>query len=219
MDLQTAFDHGFEAVKSYIDAELGVFAARLAVLEARPTEKGDPGEKGLQGEQGAEGRRGDAGPPGPEGKDGCQGERGSPGAQGVAGDKGEKGDPGRDGRDAADLALLRSYIVEQITKEITSIFEQAAVTSADFGRTLSATFGGKNHAITTAIPLDAGVWTERTYAAGDAVSHGGSLFIAQIETTARPGKSDEWRLAVKRGNDGRDYRPEEKRQLEPVRMK
>jgi hypothetical protein len=45
------------------------------------------------------------------------------------------------------------------------------------------------------------------------------MFIAQVATTAKPGKSDDWRLAVKRGADGRDYRPEDKRVSEPVRFK
>ena len=76
------------------------------------------------------------------------------------------------------------------------------------------------HEIKTAIVLDAGVWREGTaYAAGDAVSHGGSLFIAQKGTNAKPGASDDWRLAVKRGADGRDYRPEEERTPKPVRFK
>jgi hypothetical protein len=71
----------------------------------------------------------------------------------------------------------------------------------------------------TGISLDAGVWTEREYLAGDSVSHGGSSFIAQVATTAKPGKSDDWRLAVKRGADGRDWRPDDKRVPEPVRFK
>jgi len=76
------------------------------------------------------------------------------------------------------------------------------------------------HEIKTAIVLDAGVWKEGiTYAAGDGVTLGGSFFIAQISTIAKPGKSDEWRLAVKRGSDGRDWRPDEKRAPEPVRFK
>ena len=36
LDLQTAFDRGFEAVKAYVDGELGLLAARIAELEARP---------------------------------------------------------------------------------------------------------------------------------------------------------------------------------------
>ena len=38
MDLQTAFDHGFEVVKSYIDAELAIRDARLADATAVPPE-------------------------------------------------------------------------------------------------------------------------------------------------------------------------------------
>ena len=57
------------------------------------------------------------------------------------------------------------------------------------------------------------------YQRGDGVTLGGSFFIAQADTTAKPGKSDEWRLAVKRGADGRDLRADEKRPPEPVRFK
>ena len=217
MDLQTAFDRGFEAVKKYIDAELGTLTARLVELEARPIglegPSGPPGNPGAVGEPGPQGL---PGPPGERGQQGPDGERGPAGAQGQPGDRGE---PGRDGRDAADLTLLRSYIVEQVAAEIAEIFKAASFTSADGGRTLNAALGGTSHEIKTRIPLDAGVWTEREYAAGDGVTHGGSFFIAQADTTEKPGKSDLWRLAVKRGADGRDYRPEDKRAPEPVRFK
>lgn len=43
------------------------------------------------------------------------------------------------------------------------------------------------------------------YEKGDVVTHGGSLWIAQKDTTAAPGEgSPDWRLAVKRGRDGKD---------------
>jgi hypothetical protein len=148
--------------------------------------------------------KGDAGPAGPVG------DRGSPG---------EKGEQGRDGRDAADLMLIYSHITEQVTEVVTGALKTISVTSPDSGRTMRWGLGGNVHEIKTGIPLDAGVWTERTYAAGDSVSHGGSSWIAQKETSAKPGKSDDWRLAVKRGADGRDYRPDDKRTLEPVRFK
>ena len=186
MDLQTAFDHGFETVKSYLDAELGALSKRIDAMELRPVEKGDAGEAGPAGMQG---------------------------------EPGEKGDTGRDGRDAADLALLKNWIIEETTVAIIKQFSEAAITSPDNGRTLLVSLGGQVHEIKTGIPLDVGVWVERTYAAGDAVSHGGSLFIAQAATAAKPGKSDDWRLAVKRGSDGRDYRVEDKRLPEPVRFK
>ena len=54
--------------------------------------------------------------------------------------------------------------------------------------------------------LDRGVWEQRAYEKGDAVSYGGSLWIAQQNTEDAPGTSKAWRLAVKRGRDGKDLR-------------
>lgn len=43
-----------------------------------------------------------------------------------------------------------------------------------------------------------------TYSEGDAVTKDGSLWIARAkEITDAPGKSDQWRLAVKRGRDAK----------------
>jgi hypothetical protein len=149
--------------------------------------------------------KGDVGPPGPVG------DRGLPG---------EKGDQGRDGRDASDLMVIYSRIDERVTEALAGALKTFSVTSPDNGRTLQAGFNGTVQEIKTGIPLYSGVWTARTYAAGDSVTHGGSLFIANVETSAKPeDKSSEWRLAVKRGADGRDYRPDDKRAAEPVRFK
>jgi len=54
-----------------------------------------------------------------------------------------------------------------------------------------------------------GVFVEgREYRTGDGVSLGGSFWIAQLDNPAgRPGTSDAWRLAVKRGRDGKDGLP------------
>lgn len=55
------------------------------------------------------------------------------------------------------------------------------------------------------VVLDRGTWKEeRTYQPGDGVTMGGSYWIAQTETSARPETSKDWRLAVKRGRDGKD---------------
>lgn len=231
-------------VRECVIEALAPFSARIAELEARPILKGEtgppgpqglpgapgevgprgqdgpPGERGPQGEIGPAGLRGETGAEGPRGQDGPQGLPGAQGLLGMQGLPGEKGDRGNDGRDAADVALIRYYIFELIETTVRDKLQGATITSADGGRTLRAALFGSVHEIKTAVVLDAGVWiAERTYVAGDAVSHGGSLFIAQQETGEKPGKSDHWRLAVKRGNDGRDYRPEEKRALEPVRFK
>lgn len=53
--------------------------------------------------------------------------------------------------------------------------------------------------------LDRGVFSEtESYEKGDAVSYGGSLWISQKDTPeGKPGTSDDWRLSVKRGRDGK----------------
>ncbi|RZM01028.1 MAG: hypothetical protein EOP68_22465 [Sphingomonas sp.] len=54
--------------------------------------------------------------------------------------------------------------------------------------------------------IDRGVFKEgQAYTAGDAVTFGGSLWIAQKDTGQKPdGPDTGWRLAVKKGRDGRD---------------
>lgn len=55
------------------------------------------------------------------------------------------------------------------------------------------------------VVIDRGTWKEgKTYQPGDGVTAGGSYWIAQTETSARPETSKDWRLAVKRGRDGKD---------------
>jgi integrin beta 3 len=190
--------------------------------EGKHGAKGEPGEKGERGEPGNPGAIGPPGIDGKPGERGEKGERGEPGKQGdiglpgVDGKPGERGQKGEPGRNAADLTYLQDYAAEQVGRA----FKTATVTTPDGGRTLRWAIGNTVHEIKTAIVLDAGVWKEGTsYAAGDGVTLGGSFFIAQTGTSAKPGKSDEWRLAVKRGNDGRDLRPDEKRALEPLRLK
>jgi hypothetical protein len=49
-----------------------------------------------------------------------------------------------------------------------------------------------------------GVWSPAsTYARGDAVTHAGSMWVVGGATTAKPGEGPDWRLAVKRGRDGK----------------
>jgi len=175
----------------------------LARVPGPTGETGPEGKRGLQGEKGDRGEKGDKGEPGkvgPVGTDGKDGERG------------QKGEPGRN---AADLTLLQEYIDQRVER----MAEAASITTADGGRTLLWSLGGKVHQIKTAVVLDAGVWKEGAYSSGDGVTLGGSFFIAQADTTAKPGKSDDWRLAVKRGADGRDWRADEKRAPEPVRFR
>lgn len=48
-----------------------------------------------------------------------------------------------------------------------------------------------------------------SYEQGDGVTFAGSFWIAQKDTSSKPGESSDWRLAVKRGQDGRDGRDAE----------
>jgi collagen type III alpha len=178
----------------------------LARIPGPPGELGPEGKRGPRGETGEKGERGEAGKQGPIGP------------AGIDGKNGERGPKGENGRNASDLTLLQEYIEERFKRTI----EAMSVTTADGGRTLLFSLGDSVvREVKTALVLDCGVWQEgETYEAGDGVTLAGSFFIAQTDTTtAKPGKSDEWRLAVKRGNDGRDWRPDEKRVLEPVRFK
>lgn len=52
------------------------------------------------------------------------------------------------------------------------------------------------------IVIDRGMWREGKFERGDGVTWGGSFFIAQRDTSAKPETSPDWRLAVKRGRDG-----------------
>lgn len=193
-----------------IGTSLAMCHRALAEVRALARMPGPAGETGPEGKRGLQGERGEKGERGEVGKSGAVGPVGSDGKNG---ERGQKGEPGRN---AADLTYLQDYAAEQVGRA----FKTATFTSSDGGRTLRWALGETVHEIKTAIVLDAGVWKEDvSYVAGDGVTLGGSFFIAQADTTAKPGKSDEWRLAVKRGSDGRDWRPDEKRALEPVRFK
>jgi integrin beta 3 len=138
---------------------------------------GEPGPAGPQGEEGAPGR---------DGRDGLPGRDGAAGKDGL---DGKDGAPGKAGADGLGF--------DELTHEY------------DGERTFAVVFtrGETVKRFEHVVPflLDRGVWRQGAYARGDAVSHGGSLWIAQADTTSKPeDKGSDWRLAVKRGRDGRD---------------
>jgi integrin beta 3 len=183
----------------------------LAEVRALARVPGPPGQIGAEGKRGPQGEKGE------RGEKGDRGEIGKQGAPGIDGKDGERGVKGEPGRNAADLTLLQEHIDQRVERAIAAI----TLITPDSGRTLRFCLGGELvREIKTALVLDAGVWKEgTTYAAGDGVTLGGSFFIAQTDTAAKPGQSNEWRLAVKRGADGRDHRGDEERVLKPVRFK
>jgi Collagen triple helix repeat (20 copies) len=178
--------------------------AEVRALARMPGPPGDTGPEGKPGQRGERGEKGERGEPGPMGPAGLEGKTGEPG---------QKGEPGRN---AADLTYLQDYAAEQVSRAI----KTSTITTPDGGRTLRWAIGDTVHEIKTAIVLDAGVWKEgATYVPGDGVSFGNSFFIAQTTTSAKP-PCDDWRLAVRAGRDGRDYRPDnDKPPTKPVRFK
>jgi hypothetical protein len=78
----------------------------------------------------------------------------------------------------------------------------------------------KEFPIVLPIVIDRGYHKDgNSYAKGDGVTHGGSYWIAQNDTTSKPeiGNPD-FRLAVKKGRDGKDYSPKAATPREPMKV-
>ena len=124
-------------------------------------------------------------------------EAGPPGPPGLAGERGLDGRDGRDGHDGTngkDGFGLEDFSV-----------------AYDGDRTLSFRFMRgeleRCQIVTLPMVIYRGVFAEgQTYAVGDAVTAGGSVWIAKQATSAKPGLPSEesraWQLAVKKGRDG-----------------
>lgn len=193
---------------------------------------GDRGEIGLQGEKGDTGEKGEPGPPGEKGETGPQGERGEKGdpgergevgPAGPAGEKGLQGDPGRDGRDGLPgIQGERGEKGERGDRGEKGLqgdrgpqgehgmgFDDLTIDyDGERGFTFKLMRGEqiKTFDFTLPIVLDRGVYRDdNTYVKGDGVSSGGSFWIAQRDDNLdKPGLPDSgWRLAVKKGRDGR----------------
>jgi hypothetical protein len=113
---------------------------------------------------------------------------------------GEKGLDGKDGRDGFG-------------------FEDLDLAETDEG--IALRFMRSDHVKEFRLPvvLDRGVYKEgQTYRPGDGVTWGGSFWICQQETTDKPDSGKGFRLAVKKGRDGRDGVMKEAKVNEPVRV-
>lgn len=204
-DVEQLAEAVFASVEGYINKRLAALeTAREAELTAIKADL-----TGLRGELGTEvaalahsisaipagpaGDAGPAGPPGPEGASGRDGRDGLPGVAGAPGVAGKDGAAGRDGIDGKDGLG----------------FDDLSAELGDDGRTLTLRFARgdvvKELALTLPVPLDRGVYqADATYVRGDGVTYAGSFWIAREATTEKPGSSSAWRLAVKRGADGKD---------------
>lgn len=183
-----------DKVREIIEADMRRWVNENPIRHGVDGKDGVPGRDGLDGKDGADGRDGvglasaiidRAGNLVVTMTDGSTKALGL--VVGKDGRDGERGAPGKDGLGWDDLE-------EEL---------------ADDGRTIIRRYRRGDevkefrHAL--AVVLDRGVYRDgATYARGDAVSFGGSLWIAQADdVTEKPG-GDGWRLAVKKGRDGRD---------------
>lgn len=69
----------------------------------------------------------------------------------------------------------------------------------DGERGITFRFGSHQSTIRLPAMIYRGVWEQQSYEKGDSVTFDGSVFIAQADTSSKPGTDDTWRLAVKRG--------------------
>lgn len=179
---------------------------------------GEPGRDGLDGKDGIDGRDGKDGTPGPRGEKGDPGESGKDGAPGLDGKDGKDGLNGKDGVGITDAivnseGVLVLTFTDGETKSVGRVVGKDGAPGRD-GRD-GAPGGppgppgpegpaGKDG---TSI-FDAGVWTQSAdYSRGAGVTYGGSFWLSQEDgNKEKPGTGRAWRLAVKKGRDGKDVK-------------
>ena len=207
--MQVDIEKFVDGLHDYIARAVKPIHERLAELEARKPEKGDKGEPGQNGINGIDGKSFTVEDVEPiieramEQKVDSWALQFERRAQDVLqkaldriplpkdGKDGVDGNPGADGMGFDDLAI--EYDGERCI----------SISLQKDGREI-------HKYLHLPIVIDRGVFkTEQKYQQGDGVTWAGSYWIAQAsEPEGTPGSSDGWRLAVKKGRDGRHGRPE-----------
>lgn len=190
-------------IRGEVAKATGPLLDRIAELEARKLPeavKGDPGDHGKDGRDGKDGQDGAS-----VSVDDVERmvERKVAGwaldferrAQGVlerAIDRAPKPADGKDGRDGIDGLGFEDLSVD---------YDGERRVALKFSRGDIC----KEFAVDLPVVLDRGVYKpDGEYQKGDAVTWGGSLWIAQKDAPAsKPGEDGGWRLAVKKGRDGK----------------
>lgn len=169
---------------------------RLSALEKRIDALPSPKD----GAPGAAGPQGEPGPAGPQGEKGLDGRDGLPGVPGATGEKGLDGKDGRDGihgKDGADGLGFDDLSVDYDgERTVTVKFQRGDVVKA--------------FPIRMPVVLYRGLYDASTaYEKGDAVTWGGSLWIARGDAVSiapdensAMGKKT-WALSVMRGRQGK----------------
>jgi hypothetical protein len=220
-------DSVFQAVKSYISQATAGLVNRLDQLEKRIDALPAPRD----GRDGADGKDGKDGIDGKDGAPGRSGLSGRDGQDGIDGQDGKDGEPGQDG---ADLDILPSINLEKSYPRGTwanhahGLWLARSQTDGMAGwdcvvrgiaefevhcdgertftiKTIMSDGLVSDKTVKLPIMIDRGVYVDgKSYERGDTVSWAGSAWIAQVPTAGKPGTGEDWRLAVKRGRDGKD---------------
>lgn len=192
-------ERALEDIEKRLEARIEFAVAKaVAALPPPPRgekgERGEPGPEGKPGRDGRDGRDGDKGEKGDPGLDGKDGRDGMRGEQGPEGKQGPKGDRGEDGRHGLNADPFSDFDVEL---------------DADDPQIVTFTFRSETESTSRSLRLpimvDTGIYRRGVaYRRGQCVTFGGQIFVAQRDTQDEPLKSQDWRLAVKRGRDGKD---------------
>ena len=169
-----------EFIKVAVELEVGkrMVEVRAALpVETRMAEPviGPAGKDGRDGKDGVDGKDGKDGAPGEKGERGADGLNGRDGAPSlVPGPKGDKGERGADG------IATREEIEAVVMRHVADL------------------------QVRTFADVYQGVFEpDKAYTRGQLATWGGSLWLSQTETRAKPGENNDWKLIVKRGADGR----------------
>jgi hypothetical protein len=190
--------------------------------------QGQPGLPGESGKDGVDGKNGVDGTPGTDGKDGRDGKDGVDGKSITSADVLPDIERMLDSRQAVWALDFERRAQELFQRAIDRMpapkdgkdgsdgfgFEDLQV-EHDGRRNVSLVFdrGGERKEYKLHFPavIDIGFWKDGLAAEqGDGVTHAGSYWIAQKDTTSKPeiGNPD-WRLAVRKGRDARQARTEQ----------
>lgn len=139
--------------------------------------------------------------------------------------KPKDGDKGRDGLDVKDLfradgGRLIAVMSDGTTKDLGLFvgkdgengkdgadglgFDDLDLIEDDAGLHLKFSQGDRVKTFPLPVVLDKGVYREgRAYLKGSGVTWGGQYWIAKCDTSEKPSAGDAWRMAVRKGRDGK----------------
>lgn len=223
---------GLAAAAAGVDGKDGVPGERgVDGKEGAAGRDGVDGKDGAPGRDGVDGKDGAPGERGADGKDGAAGVDGKEGQPGRDAVDGKDGAPGADGKsltiDDVSQWLDANFAKWALAVE-RRVFDAAEKAIAAMpvpkdgvdglrvedlqlvGRTLQLKSGDQVlKSIVLPMPVYRGVFDDgETYDVHDMVTFGGSVWVAVSGEGIRgkPGTVDAWKLAVKKGRDGRDAR-------------